>query len=219
MAAVTICSDFVAQENKICHCFNSFPIYLPGNDRTGCYDLFFWMMSFKPAFSFLGMIPVQFFPREWGLDLVRHTFSQKHRTKVMGHHFCDLPIKDQIPCIWNVLRLFSHAHNAKADCVVRYHMHMLMRQRTEISFWPVTSNELGCSAHEELNVNKHVFELGKLIILQWRPEMPVEPLCTLTTDWWQTLGQRSKSCLNSDPQKLYDIYDIFCLNILFWNNL
>jgi len=29
MAAVTICSDFGAQENKVCHCFHYFPIYLP----------------------------------------------------------------------------------------------------------------------------------------------------------------------------------------------
>ena len=29
MAAVTIHSDFVAQENKICHCFHFVPIYLP----------------------------------------------------------------------------------------------------------------------------------------------------------------------------------------------
>ena len=29
MAAITICSDFVAQENKVCHCFHCFPIYLP----------------------------------------------------------------------------------------------------------------------------------------------------------------------------------------------
>ena len=29
MAAVTICSDFGAQENKICHFFHFFPIYLP----------------------------------------------------------------------------------------------------------------------------------------------------------------------------------------------
>ena len=28
-AAVTICSDFRAQENKVCHCFHCFPIYLP----------------------------------------------------------------------------------------------------------------------------------------------------------------------------------------------
>ena len=26
MAAVTICSDFGAQENKVCHCFYCFPI-------------------------------------------------------------------------------------------------------------------------------------------------------------------------------------------------
>jgi len=26
MAAVTICSDFGAQENKVCHCFHCFPI-------------------------------------------------------------------------------------------------------------------------------------------------------------------------------------------------
>ena len=29
MVAVTICSDFGAQENKVCHCFHCFPIYLP----------------------------------------------------------------------------------------------------------------------------------------------------------------------------------------------
>ena len=29
MAAVTICNDFEAQENKFCHCFHCFPIYLP----------------------------------------------------------------------------------------------------------------------------------------------------------------------------------------------
>ena len=28
MAAVTICSDFGARENKVCHCFHCFPIYL-----------------------------------------------------------------------------------------------------------------------------------------------------------------------------------------------
>ena len=29
MASVTICSGFRAQENKLCHCFHFFPIYLP----------------------------------------------------------------------------------------------------------------------------------------------------------------------------------------------
>ena len=39
MVAVTICSDFGAQENKVCHCFHYFPIYLPWSDETGCHDL------------------------------------------------------------------------------------------------------------------------------------------------------------------------------------
>ena len=41
MAAVTIHSDFGAQENKVCHCFHCFPIYSPWSDKTSCYDLCF----------------------------------------------------------------------------------------------------------------------------------------------------------------------------------
>ena len=48
ISAVTICNDFGAQENKICHCFHSFPIYLPWNDGTKCHDHCFfecWVIS------------------------------------------------------------------------------------------------------------------------------------------------------------------------------
>ena len=41
MAAVTICSDFGAQKNKVSHCFHCFPIYLPWSDETGCHNLRF----------------------------------------------------------------------------------------------------------------------------------------------------------------------------------
>ena len=34
MATVTICSDFGAQENKVFHCFQCFPIYLSWSDGT-----------------------------------------------------------------------------------------------------------------------------------------------------------------------------------------
>jgi len=51
MAAVTICSDFGAQENKVCHCFHGFPIYLSWTDGTGCHDLSYLMLSFKLIFS------------------------------------------------------------------------------------------------------------------------------------------------------------------------
>ena len=46
MAAVTICSDFGAQENKVSHCFHCFPIYLPLSDRTRCHDLSFYNVEF-----------------------------------------------------------------------------------------------------------------------------------------------------------------------------
>ena len=51
MAAVTICSDFAAQENKICYCFNLFPIYMHEVMKPDAMILVFWMLSFKPAFS------------------------------------------------------------------------------------------------------------------------------------------------------------------------
>ena len=36
MAAVTICSDFGAQEKKVSHCFHCFPIYFPRSNGPGC---------------------------------------------------------------------------------------------------------------------------------------------------------------------------------------
>ena len=49
MAAITICSDFGAQKNKVWHCFHCFPIYFPLSDGTRWYDLCFlnvgWALS------------------------------------------------------------------------------------------------------------------------------------------------------------------------------
>ena len=51
--AVTICSDFGAQEIKVCHCF---PIYLPWSDGTDAMILVFWLLSIKPDFSLSSFI-------------------------------------------------------------------------------------------------------------------------------------------------------------------
>ena len=51
ITAITICSDFETQENKICHCFHFFLIFLPWSDGTRSHDLSFWMLSVKSAFS------------------------------------------------------------------------------------------------------------------------------------------------------------------------
>ena len=46
VAEVTICSDFGAQENKVCHFLHYFSIYLPWSDGTGCHDLSFLNVEF-----------------------------------------------------------------------------------------------------------------------------------------------------------------------------
>ena len=47
MAAVTICNEFGAPQNKACHCSHCFSIYLPWSDGTRCHDLFSkcWALS------------------------------------------------------------------------------------------------------------------------------------------------------------------------------
>ena len=53
IAAVTTCSYFGAQENKVFHCFHCCLIYLPWSDGTRSHYIlffFFWMLSFKLAF-------------------------------------------------------------------------------------------------------------------------------------------------------------------------
>ena len=51
MVAITICSDFGAQKNKVSHCFHCFPIYFPWSDGTRCHDLRFLNVEHKPTFS------------------------------------------------------------------------------------------------------------------------------------------------------------------------
>ena len=46
VAAVTVHSDFGAQENKICHCFHFFPFCLPSCDGTGWHGLSFLNVKF-----------------------------------------------------------------------------------------------------------------------------------------------------------------------------
>ena len=56
MAAITICSDFGAQGNKVCPCFHCFPIYLPRSDGTGCHDLSFLNAEFEASVSLSSFI-------------------------------------------------------------------------------------------------------------------------------------------------------------------
>ena len=51
MVTVIICSNFGAQEKKICCCFHLFTIYCHEMMELDTMIFVFWMLSFKPAFS------------------------------------------------------------------------------------------------------------------------------------------------------------------------
>ena len=71
MAAVTILSDFGAQENKIYHRLHFFPFYAPGGYGTEYHDLNFLMLSFKPAFSFSSFTLTKSFFSSSSLSAIR----------------------------------------------------------------------------------------------------------------------------------------------------
>ena len=114
MAAVTILSDFEAQENKVCHCFHFFPFYLPWND---------------------GM------PWSWDQVYFHHHFLKQQKTKVgwiwcVGHSFLTLFLK----CVhvhwlvfksglYKVYSMICLDHNVKKNKV----LHII--QKTNLTWW------------------------------------------------------------------------------------
>ena len=76
MAAVTVHSDFGAQENKVCHCFHSFLIYLPWSDGARCHDLIFWILKFKLAFSLFSFTFIRRFFTSSLLSAIRVVSSE-----------------------------------------------------------------------------------------------------------------------------------------------
>ena len=53
IAAVTVHSDFGTQENKIYHCFQFSPFYLPWSDRTEHHDISFLNVVLSQLFTLL----------------------------------------------------------------------------------------------------------------------------------------------------------------------
>ena len=92
MSAVTICSDFGAQENIVSHYFHCFPIFLPWSDGTGCHDLSFferWVLS-------------EFF-RLFSFTFIKRLFSSSLLFALYLYQLITLKYKSNL-----VLLLFSH---------------------------------------------------------------------------------------------------------------
>ena len=73
MAAVTIHSDFGAQECKICHCFYFLPSIWHEVMGTDAMILVLWMLSLKPAFSL------------FSFTLIRKLFSSFSSVQSLSH--------------------------------------------------------------------------------------------------------------------------------------
>ena len=56
----SVCSDFGAPQNKICHCFPFFPIYLPWSDVMRCHDFSFLNFEFQVFHSSCNFIKMLF---------------------------------------------------------------------------------------------------------------------------------------------------------------
>ena len=65
MTEVTICSDFKAQESKLCHYFHCFPSIYHEMIGPEAMIIVFWMLNFKPVF-----FTVLFHHQQKGFDLL-----------------------------------------------------------------------------------------------------------------------------------------------------
>jgi len=71
MTAVMVCSNFVTQENKICHCFYFSPFFFVWSDGTRCQDLHFLNVEFQASFFTLLFHPLKRLFRYSSLPAVR----------------------------------------------------------------------------------------------------------------------------------------------------
>ena len=65
MAAVTICSDFRAPQNKVCHCFHCFPIYLLSDAKKQSFNFYIMRIFWWQKITFLWAL--------WGFRLQKIT--------------------------------------------------------------------------------------------------------------------------------------------------
>ena len=119
MAAVTVHSDFGPQQNKICHCFPLFSIYLPCSDETGCYDLSFWMLSFKPAFLLSSFMLIKRFFSSSSFSAFRVISSAYLRLLISLLAILILPCDSSTPAfcmMYSAYKLNKQGDNIQSCC-------------------------------------------------------------------------------------------------------
>ena len=101
-SAVTIHSNFGAQENKICHPFHFFPTYLPWSDGTRFHDLCFLNVE---VFFFFFLIIMVFF-LNWRLITLQYCSGFCHTLTRINYGCTCVPYPEPpptslpIPSLW-----------------------------------------------------------------------------------------------------------------------
>ena len=80
MAEVTMHSDFGAQENKVCHCFHCFPIYLP-------WSAFFIHLFHIDSFPQMWIIPYHGEIHRKNVNVVLHSGESGERFGFLTYWF------------------------------------------------------------------------------------------------------------------------------------
>ena len=118
-----ICSDFGAQENKICHCFHFPSFFCHEEIGLDAIILVLWMLSFKPAFSLSSFILIKRLFSSSSLSAIRvisfaylrllisppTIVCKQYRTIFLFSEFTHYDIRYMHPCCckWHYFILFN----------------------------------------------------------------------------------------------------------------
>ena len=119
MAAVTICSDFGAPQNKFSHCFHSFSIYLPLSDGTRCYDLCFLNVELQANFSLSSFIFIKRLFCSFSLSAIRGVSSAYLRLLIFLLAILIPPCASSSPAflmMYCAYKLNKQGDNIQAQC-------------------------------------------------------------------------------------------------------
>ena len=94
MASVTICSDFGAPKNKVCHCFHCFPFYLPWSGGTELNIPLYICITFSLS------IPLHLWGRNRGADIENRSVGTI-REGEGGMNWESSTAVHTLPCVWN----------------------------------------------------------------------------------------------------------------------
>ena len=139
MAAVTICSDFGAPQNKVWHCFYCFPIYFPWSDGTRCHDIRFLNVELQANFSLSSFTFIKRLFSSSSLSAIRVIrWSLKGFPVLTFCHFQKHPDYWQIWLTQEINKIF--AKGMCKECKVLMFSTDLRTLQTKLSFKCITLN-------------------------------------------------------------------------------